>query len=70
MRTAPLVIVGGGLAGVTAGAAASIASAPAIVPDASGRLGGRAHSSEHEGFSVNLGPRGPRPDPLRTGTGS
>lgn len=58
MRTTPIVIVGGGLAGLTAAATASRAGAPVIVLESSGRLGGRAHSSDHQGFSLNLGPHG------------
>ena len=58
MRTAPIVVVGGGLAGLTAAATASAAGAPVIVLEASGRLGGRARSSHHEGFSLNFGPHG------------
>lgn len=58
MRTAPIVVIGGGLAGLTAAATAASAGAPVIVLESSGRLGGRARSSDHEGFSLNLGPHG------------
>lgn len=58
MRTTPIVIVGGGLAGLTAAATASRAGAPVIVLESGGQLGGRARSSDHEGFSLNLGPHG------------
>jgi phytoene dehydrogenase-like protein len=58
MRNAPIVIVGGGLAGLTAATTASSAGAPVIVLESGGRLGGRARSSDHEGFRLNLGPHG------------
>lgn len=58
MHTAPIVVVGGGLAGLTAAVTASSAGAPVIVLESSGRHGGRARSSDHEGFRLNLGPHG------------
>jgi hypothetical protein len=58
MRTTTIVIVGGGLAGLTAATAASRAGARVIVLESGGRLGGRARSSDHEGFSLNFGPHG------------
>ena len=58
MRTDPIVIVGGGLAGLTAAATASRGGAPVVVLESGGQLGGRARSRRHDGFRLNFGPHG------------
>ena len=49
-----VIVVGGGLAGLTAGATAARSGARTLVLDA-GRAGGRARTSEKEGFVFNHG---------------
>ena len=55
-RQTRIAIVGGGLAGLAAAAAASRAGARATVFERSSGLGGRAETSEEQGFLLNLGP--------------
>lgn len=50
-----VIVVGGGLAGLTAGATAARSGARTLVLDA-GRGGGRARTTEKEGFVFNYGP--------------
>ncbi|MFN3197398.1 MAG: FAD-dependent oxidoreductase [Bradymonadia bacterium] len=54
--THDLVIVGGGLAGLTAAAFATRAGATVKLLERSSHLGGRAHTIEVEGFDLDLGP--------------
>jgi phytoene dehydrogenase-like protein len=53
-----VVVIGGGLAGLTAGLQLARDGVPVTVLDASGRLGGRAGSTTRDGFVLNLGPHG------------
>jgi phytoene dehydrogenase-like protein len=53
-----VIVVGGGLAGLTAGLQLARDGVPVTVLDASGRLGGRAGSTTRDGFTLNLGPHG------------
>src|SRR5689334_16629232 len=50
-----LVIVGGGLGGLTAAALAARAGLEVVVVEKATALGGRATTTEQRGFSVNLG---------------
>ena len=50
-----VIVVGGGLAGLTAGATATAAGASAVVLEAH-QLGGRARTSEKGNYTFNLGP--------------
>jgi phytoene dehydrogenase-like protein len=53
---APFVIIGGGIAGLTAGALLGRASVPAVVLEKSSAPGGRAATRDRNGFLFNLGP--------------
>ncbi|MBI5089997.1 MAG: NAD(P)-binding protein, partial [Actinobacteria bacterium] len=50
-----VIVVGGGIAGLSAALSASRAGARTLVLDAHG-LGGRARTTEHDGFELNVGP--------------
>src|SRR5438132_13001178 len=52
----PVVIVGGGIAGLTAAALLGKAGVPAILFEKSTTPGGRAATRERHGFLFNLGP--------------
>jgi phytoene dehydrogenase-like protein len=58
MDTQRVIVVGAGLAGLTAGLQLARMDVPMTVLDASGRAGGRARSTERDGFALNLGPHG------------
>jgi phytoene dehydrogenase-like protein len=58
MDTQRVIVVGAGLAGLTAGLQLARMDVPVTVLDGSGRPGGRARSTEREGFALNLGPHG------------
>ena len=52
---ADVVIVGGGFAGVTAARELSMRGRRAVLVEARDRLGGRTHTTEHEGHALELG---------------
>jgi len=52
----PIVIVGGGIAGLVSGAIASRAGAPVVLLEKASAPGGRAATRQKHGFSFNLGP--------------
>jgi phytoene dehydrogenase-like protein len=56
MDELPTIVVGGGLAGLTAAAAIAQSGRPVTVLEAAEHLGGRARSRRRDGFSLNLGP--------------
>jgi phytoene dehydrogenase-like protein len=56
MEATPTVVIGGGLAGLTAAATLARAGRPVTVLEAAEHLGGRARSRQRDGFSLNLGP--------------
>ena len=58
MSELPIVVVGGGLAGLTAAAIAARSGVPVSLLERSGDVGGRARSTRHEGCLLNLGPHG------------
>ncbi|MFA9431131.1 phytoene desaturase family protein [Egicoccus sp. AB-alg2] len=58
METRPVIVVGGGLAGLTATLQLARDGVPVVAVDGSGRLGGRARSTVRGGFALNLGPHG------------
>jgi phytoene dehydrogenase-like protein len=53
---APIVVIGGGIAGLTAAALLGRAGVPAILLDKSSAPGGRAATRNRQGFLFNLGP--------------
>jgi phytoene dehydrogenase-like protein len=55
-RANTIVVVGGGLAGLSAAALAARAGAPVTLVEKSSAIGGRAASQEKAGFVQNLGP--------------
>src|SRR6266571_2658417 len=55
-QSAPVVIIGGGIAGLTAAALLGKAGVPAILFEKSATPGGRAATRERHGFLFNLGP--------------
>ncbi|PWW53031.1 FAD-dependent oxidoreductase [Actinokineospora spheciospongiae] len=57
MSTTDVVVVGGGLAGLTAAAVLSRRGHRVVLVEAGGELGGRARTTSVAGFSLNLGPR-------------
>ena len=56
MEATPTVVIGGGLAGLTAAATLARAGQPVTVLEAAEHLGGRARSRQRDGFALNLGP--------------
>ncbi len=54
--TVDVAVVGGGIAGLTAGAFAARSGASVIVIDARSQLGGRGRTTVEEGFHLNQGP--------------
>jgi phytoene dehydrogenase-like protein len=56
METWDLIVLGGGLAGLTAAASAAQAGRRVLVCERQSHLGGRAATDSTEGFSLNLGP--------------
>jgi phytoene dehydrogenase-like protein len=52
----PVVIVGGGIAGLVSATLVAKAGLPAVVLEKASSLGGRASTREKNGFSFNLGP--------------
>jgi phytoene dehydrogenase-like protein len=56
MDIRPVIVIGGGLAGLTAALELAHRRTPVTVLDASGALGGRARSTDRDGFQLNLGP--------------
>ena len=57
VRTEPVevVVVGGGIAGLTAAIGSAVGGARVTLCERSGRLGGRAVSRNHDGFVFNVG---------------
>jgi protoporphyrinogen oxidase len=53
---APIVVIGGGIAGLTAAALLGRAGVPAVLLDKSSAPGGRAATRNRQGFLFNLGP--------------
>lgn len=51
----PVIVVGGGLAGLMCAATAARAGLAVVLLDAGGELGGRAATTEHERFLINEG---------------
>jgi phytoene dehydrogenase-like protein len=58
MDPRPIVVVGAGLAGLTAALEAAHRGTPVSVLDGSGEPGGRARSTRRSGYVLNLGPHG------------
>jgi phytoene dehydrogenase-like protein len=56
MDTDRTIVIGGGLAGLTAAATLARAGRPVTVVEGAEHLGGRARSRHRDGFDVNLGP--------------
>jgi phytoene dehydrogenase-like protein len=56
--TRPVVIVGAGLAGLTATLQLAREGVPVVALESSGQPGGRARSTVRDGFTLNLGPHG------------
>jgi phytoene dehydrogenase-like protein len=56
--TKRVIVIGAGLAGLTAGLRLARMDVPVTVLEGSGRTGGRARSTERDGFALNLGPHG------------
>jgi hypothetical protein len=56
METWDLIVLGGGLAGLTAAASAAKAGRRVLVCERQSHLGGRAATDSTEGFSLHLGP--------------
>lgn len=56
MEATPTIVIGGGLAGLTAAATLAKAGRPVTVLEAAEHIGGRARSRRRDGFSLNLGP--------------
>ena len=56
MSRRPVIVVGAGLAGLTATLQLARRGVPVTLLDGSGRLGGRARSSGPDGYALNLGP--------------
>ena len=54
--TAPVVVIGGGVAGLVAAARCARAGVPTVVVEKSSHVGGRATTREKQGFLFNLGP--------------
>jgi phytoene dehydrogenase-like protein len=52
-----IVVVGGGIAGLAAAAEAARAGRRVLVLESAPELGGRARTTEHQGYHLNLGPR-------------
>lgn len=52
----PIVVIGGGIAGLVSAAIAAKAGAPVILLEKASALGGRAATRQKNGFSFNLGP--------------
>ena len=55
-RTPRTVVIGGGLAGLTAAASLASAGYDVTVLEAGEHLGGRARTRRRDGFELNLGP--------------
>lgn len=54
---ANMLIIGGGLAGLTAAVHTALSGMSVLVFERSQRIGGRARSTRHEKFTFNLDPR-------------
>ena len=52
----PIVVIGGGIAGLVSAAIAAKAGAPVVLLEKASALGGRAATRQKHGFSFNLGP--------------
>jgi phytoene dehydrogenase-like protein len=56
MEDVPVIVIGGGLAGLTAAATLARAGRPVTLLEAAEHLGGRARSRRRDGYTLNLGP--------------
>jgi phytoene dehydrogenase-like protein len=56
MDQSSIVVIGGGLAGLTAAATLTRAGHRVLLLEAGGQLGGRARSRRRDGYDLNLGP--------------
>ncbi len=57
IEEAPVIIVGGGLGGLTAAAELALGGLPVVLLESANELGGRAKTRSSGGFHFNLGPR-------------
>lgn len=52
----PVLVIGGGVAGLAAATRVVAAGTPVVVVEAADRWGGKAHTEHHEGFLIEAGP--------------
>ena len=57
VNSAPVAVIGGGLAGLTAGVTLARAGVPVLLLEKASGVGGRATSRRQKGFVLNQGPR-------------
>ena len=56
MEQPPTIVIGGGLAGLTAAATLARAGRPVTLLEGAEHVGGRARTRRRDGFHLNLGP--------------